>query len=339
MWRTIGDLKNDATSLRRANASASAVSVYTVHLAISIRRRSRIGSLRRENTVLRQCLDILDEIIIGNDHPKGNITLSLPVSGNLTNNSSFKRTMTNNLRIIPRMYRKIISIKPKPMTCLFRMISPKVGDHYGSTGASVLYKHVRWPCYFQHAIVGSPGFVDEEEEPPLLEELGIDPDWILQKTLAVLNPFHRQGRIDDANYLLQDSDLAGPVAFCLLLAAFLLLAGSKAHFGYIYGLAVTSCLLMYILLSLMSSSSNITLSSVASVLGYCLLPVVLLAGFSIFTTLRNPAGLIFACLAVAWATLSASRFLSNMSGEENQRLLIAYPCMLLYGVFTLIIVF
>ena len=186
---------------------------------------------------------------------------------------------------------------------------------------------------------GSPGFVDEEEEPPLLEELGIDPDRILQKTLAVLNPFHRQGRIDDANYLLQDSDLAGPVAFCLLLAAFLLLAGSKAHFGYIYGLAVTSCLLMYILLSLMSSSSNITLSSVASVLGYCLLPVVLLAGFSIFTTLRNPVGLILACLAVAWATLSASRFLSNMSGEENQRLLIAYPCMLLYGVFTLIIVF
>jgi len=161
----------------------------------------------------------------------------------------------------------------------------------------------------------------------------------IQKTLAVLNPFHRKGQIDDASYLLQDSDLAGPVAFCLILAAFLLLAGSKAHFGYVYGLAMTSCILMYILQSLMSSSSNITLSSVASVLGYCLLPVVVLAGFGVFTTLRGPMGLILAVLAVAWASLSASRLFSTMSGEEDQKLLIAYPCLLLYGVFTLIIIF
>lgn len=186
---------------------------------------------------------------------------------------------------------------------------------------------------------GTHGFVDEEEEPPLLEELGIDPDRIIQKTLAVLNPFHRRGQIDDANYLLQDSDLAGPVAFCLMLAAFLLLAGSKAHFSYVYGLAMTSCILMYILQSLMSSTSNITLSSVASVLGYCLLPVVVLAGFSIFTTLKGPFGLVIAAFAVAWATLSASRLFTTMSGEEDQRLLIAYPCALLYGVFTLIIIF
>lgn len=161
----------------------------------------------------------------------------------------------------------------------------------------------------------------------------------MQKTLAVLNPFHRKGQIDDADYLLQDSDLAGPVGFCLVLAALLLLAGSKAHFGYVYGLAMTSCILMYILQSLMSSSSNITLSSVASVLGYCLLPVVVLAGFSVFTKLQGPLGLIFAILAVSWASLSASRLFSTMSGEEDQKLLIAYPCFLLYGVFTLIIIF
>lgn len=193
--------------------------------------------------------------------------------------------------------------------------------------------------YTQDDYAKGTTFGDEEDEPPLLEELGIDPDRIMQKTLAVLNPFHRKGQIDDANYLLQDSDLAGPVAFCLVLAAFLLLAGSKAHFGYVYGLAMTSCILMYILQSLMSSSANITLSSVASVLGYCLLPVVVLAGISIFTTLRGPVGLILAILAVAWASLSASRLFSTMSGEEDQKLLIAYPCLLLYGVFTLIIIF
>ncbi|KOC61246.1 Protein YIPF5 [Habropoda laboriosa] len=186
---------------------------------------------------------------------------------------------------------------------------------------------------------GSAGFVDEEEEPPLLEELGIDPDRILQKILAVLNPFHRRGQIDDAHYLLQDSDLAGPIAFCLMLAGFLSLAGSKSQFGYVYGLAMTSCIVMYILQSLMSNSSNITLSSVASVLGYCLLPIVALAGFSIFTTLRGPIGLVLVIFAVAWSTISASRLFTTMSGEENQRLLIAYPCALLYGVFTLIVMF
>ncbi|CAD6215638.1 GSCOCG00000450001-RA-CDS [Cotesia congregata] len=185
----------------------------------------------------------------------------------------------------------------------------------------------------------APGFTEEEDEPPLLEELGIDPDRIMQKTLAVLNPFHRRGQTDDANYLLQDSDLAGPVAFCLILAGFLLLAGSKAHFGYVYGLASTSCVLMYLLQYLMSSTGNVTISSVASVLGYCLLPVVALAGLSIFTSLRGAPGLLLASLAVAWATLSASRLFSAMSGEEKQRLLIAYPCLLLYGVFTLIVIF
>ena len=188
-------------------------------------------------------------------------------------------------------------------------------------------------------LVAPTGFGEEEDEPPLLEELGIDPDRIIQKTLAVMNPFHRRGQTDDANYLTQDSDLAGPVAFCLVLAGCLLLAGSKAHFGYVYGLAVTSCLLMYLLQSLMSSTGNITLSSVASVLGYCLLPVDVLAGLSIFTTLRGPIGMMIAALAVAWATLSASRLFCAMSGEEKQRLLIAYPCVLLYGVFTLIVIF
>ncbi|CAB0038604.1 unnamed protein product [Trichogramma brassicae] len=168
-------------------------------------------------------------------------------------------------------------------------------------------------------------FTDEEDEPPLLEELGIDPDRIIQKTLAVLNPFHRRGQTDDANYLLQDADLAGPLAFCLALASFLVLAGSKAHFGYVYGLAVTSCLLMYILQYLMSSSGNVTLASVASVFGL------------LYST--SPGGLIFAVVAVLWATLSSSRLFCAMSGEEKQRLLIAYPCLLLYGVFTLIVIF
>ena len=44
----------------------------------------------------------------------------------------------------------------------------------------------------------SPEF---EEEPPLLEELEIYPDRIVQKMLAVLNPFKSHCLTDDADYL------------------------------------------------------------------------------------------------------------------------------------------
>lgn len=180
----------------------------------------------------------------------------------------------------------------------------------------------------------------EFDEPPLLDELEIYPDRILKKTLAVLNPFHSQSVVDDASYLLRDTDIAGPIAFCLTLAIFLFLSGNKAHFGYVYGLSLLSVILMYFLLSLMSRADGVfTLLSVASVLGYCLLPMVALAGLGVLTSLEGPLGLSLAGLAVLWSTLSASRLFITMSGDAEQRPLIAYPCALVNGIFALIVVF
>lgn len=178
-----------------------------------------------------------------------------------------------------------------------------------------------------------------DDEPPLMEELGIDPDRIIAKTLAVLNPFHGQAVTDDANFLLQDADLAGPVLFCLLLGACLLLSGGKVPFGYIYGLAMISCIVMYGLLNLMTTNVSISLSSVASVLGYCLLPVVGLSGLGIFLPLTGIFGLISGLVIVFWCALSASRLFVTMSSDPQQRPLVAYPCCLLYGVFALIVIF
>jgi hypothetical protein len=70
------------------------------------------------------------------------------------------------------------------------------------------------------------------DEPPLLEELGINFDHITQKTLAVVNPL----RSTDAS-ILHDSDLAGPLVFIVAFGCFLLLSG-KVSFGYIYGIGV-----------------------------------------------------------------------------------------------------
>ncbi|UYV62167.1 hypothetical protein LAZ67_1008101 [Cordylochernes scorpioides] len=58
-----------------------------------------------------------------------------------------------------------------------------------------------------------------EDEPPLLEELGINFDHIMQKTLAVLNPL----KAPDAT-ILNETDLTGPLVFCLTFGCFLLLS-------------------------------------------------------------------------------------------------------------------
>ncbi|CAG9579720.1 unnamed protein product [Danaus chrysippus] len=180
----------------------------------------------------------------------------------------------------------------------------------------------------------------EFDEPPLLDELEIYPDRILEKTLAVLNPFHGQSKADDANFLLKDTDIAGPIAFCLALAVCLFLSGNKAHFGYVYGLSLMSVFLMYFLLSLMSRTEGVfTVYSVASVLGYCMLPMVALAGLGIFITLDGNIGYILSAIAVIWSALSASRLFVTMSGDAEQRPLIAYPCALVNGVFALLVLF
>nr|CAD7407935.1 unnamed protein product [Timema cristinae] len=174
-----------------------------------------------------------------------------------------------------------------------------------------------------------------DQEPPLLEELGIDPDRIVEKTMTVLNPFRKRGPTDDANFLLSDADLAGPVSFCLAMAACLLLGGGKAHFGYVYGLALISCACMYALLNLMSNGPGpISVASVASVLGYCLLPVVGLTALGVFLPLRSAIGMGLSALVVLWCSLSASRLFVTMSADTKQRPLFAYPCVLIYSVFT-----
>lgn len=176
------------------------------------------------------------------------------------------------------------------------------------------------------------GSTDFEDEPPLLEELGINPDHIFQKTLAVLNPL----RETDAA-ILQDTDLAGPLAFVLAFGAFLLLSG-KVHFSYIYGIGVLGCLAIYALLNLMAVS-GVSVGVTVSVLGYCLLPMVALSGISILVSLQGVAGIGLTALAILWCSLSASKLFVTALTMDHQQPLVAYPCALLYAVFALLTIF
>lgn len=176
---------------------------------------------------------------------------------------------------------------------------------------------------------GADGY---EDEPPLMEELGINFDHITQKTMAVLNPLKQADHT-----IMQDTDLAGPFVFCLAFGGSLMLAG-KLQFGYIYGIGVVGCLAMYSLLNLMSITS-VSAGCVISVLGYCLLPMVILSFSAVLLSLQGLIGIVLTVMAVVWCSLSASKLFVSALSMDHQQPLVAYPCALVYGVFALLTVF
>nr|CAB3267827.1 protein YIPF5-like [Phallusia mammillata] len=171
-----------------------------------------------------------------------------------------------------------------------------------------------------------------DDEPPLLEELGINFDHIYRKTVAVLNPF----TVTEAG-IVNETDLAGPLCFCLALGATLLLGG-KVSFGYIYGIGGLGVVAIYALLNVMTIT-GVTMGCVASVIGYCILPMVFLSTCSVVLSLKGILGIVLSLLTVSWCSLSASKLFVCGFNMDSQQLLIAYPCALLYGVFALLTVF
>ncbi|CAO3594868.1 unnamed protein product [Absidia cylindrospora] len=115
-----------------------------------------------------------------------------------------------------------------------------------------------------------------EDEPPLLEEIGIN----LQHIQAKKGVGNYHGRYRPC------------WAFIIYLPFwnFLMLSG-KVHFGYIYGVGVLGVVSIYLVLNLMSED-GVDWSRTASVLGYCLLPMVMLSGFSVVLKLGGFVGLI-----------------------------------------------
>ncbi|KAJ3190313.1 hypothetical protein HDU85_000608 [Gaertneriomyces sp. JEL0708] len=201
---------------------------------------------------------------------------------------------------------------------------------YGQTYSNVYGPAGEWTWASLRAAFTTGGFADE---PPLMEELGINFGHIKNKGITVLNPF----RAIDKN-IMDDTDLAGPILFCLAFGGFLLLSG-KVHFGYVYGVAMLGCASMHAILNLMSES-GIDVYQTASVLGYCLLPMVLLSSVSTLLRLSGHlVGLILSVLSVLWCTYSASSMFTTVLVMNEQRLLVAYPVGLLYSAFALLAVF
>lgn len=180
------------------------------------------------------------------------------------------------------------------------------------------------------AAFGTSGYPGE---PPLLEELGINFVHIKQKTLAALNPFNSV-----TPELMSDSDLAGPIVFVLLFGTLLLLAG-KVQFGYIYGVGLFGTIALHYLFKFMSEENSIDLVKTASVIGYCLLPLVPISVIGVFFNLDNMVGYLLSIFAIFWCTYSASGFLVVSLKLHNMRPLVAYPLAMFYTVFALMAIF
>lgn len=178
-------------------------------------------------------------------------------------------------------------------------------------------------------------------ELPLLEEVGINFGHILTKTKIVLQPLQRSHLLPAE--IIADCDLAGPLIFCLLFGTLLLAAG-KAHFGYIYGVALFGTISLHRLLRLMGGGADKLQTQqfflrTASILGYCFLPLCLLSLVGVFFPLNNVAGYVLALLFVCWCTWSSSGFFTAVLQLENARVLIAYPLSIFYSVFALMAIF
>ncbi|KAJ1942983.1 hypothetical protein EC988_006352 [Linderina pennispora] len=180
------------------------------------------------------------------------------------------------------------------------------------------------------AAFGTGGFPNE---PPLLEELEINFQHIKSKTLAVLNPFKP---IDREIY--DDADMAGPLLFILVLGTLLLLSG-KSQFGYIYGVGLLGTLGIWAILNLMSHG-GIEVMRTASILGYCLLPILVLGSLGLTVDLKAAqlAGLA-AVVPILWCTYSSATMFVTILSMSEQRLLVAYPVGLFYASFALLTIF
>ncbi|KAL3838202.1 hypothetical protein ACJIZ3_022793 [Penstemon smallii] len=179
--------------------------------------------------------------------------------------------------------------------------------------------------------INAAGF---DDEPPLLEELGINTKQIYQKTLSILNPF----RIN--HHLHEDGDLSGPFLFLMAFGLFQLLAG-KLHFGILLGWVTMASMFLYVVFNMLAGKNgNLDMFTCFSLIGYCMLPIVMLSAVSLFLPQGGVVIMVATGMLVIWSTRVCARLVVELAncGDEH-RGLIMYACFLIYMLFSLLVIF
>ncbi|KAG9458977.1 hypothetical protein H6P81_003485 [Aristolochia fimbriata] len=173
-----------------------------------------------------------------------------------------------------------------------------------------------------------------DEEPPLLEELGINTRQIWRKTISILNPFRVNASLHE------DADLSGPFLFLMAFGLFQLLAG-KLHFGIILGWVTVAALFLYVVFNMLAGrNGNLDLYRCLSLIGYCMLPMVIFSAVSLFVPQGSVVTIGLGFAFALWSTRVCTRLLVELAscGDEH-RGLIAYACWLIYMLFSLLVIF
>lgn len=173
-----------------------------------------------------------------------------------------------------------------------------------------------------------------EDEPPLLEELGIDVGGILRKIRAIL--FFRL-----SSRYLDDLDMGGALLSVFIVGGLHLLMG-KLNFGVLLGWSVVQALVLYFVVNRLAGSeavgTSFELYSCCCLVGYCMLPIAVLSA-AVLLIPRGTAQPVLAVIATLWSAITASKILTKkQSGLEESRALVLYPCLLLYSSFALLTV-
>eukprot|EP01026_Neomeris_dumetosa_P022329 TRINITY_DN1924_c1_g1_i9.p2 TRINITY_DN1924_c1_g1~~TRINITY_DN1924_c1_g1_i9.p2 ORF type:complete len:129 (-),score=12.61 TRINITY_DN1924_c1_g1_i9:234-620(-) len=125
------------------------------------------------------------------------------------------------------------------------------------------------------------------------------------------------------------------------MAALHLLMG-KLHFGVVLGWSVVGGAMVWLVVRQLAAADtteikNLDMFSCCCVLGYCQIPIVIYSGLEILIQGLPAAKFSLMMGCIAWSTeLSSQLFVQRSYGLQDHRMLVAYPCMLVYAMFAML---
>lgn len=182
------------------------------------------------------------------------------------------------------------------------------------------------PCNYKEAFLGSL-----PDDPPLLSELGID-------LAAIKDEASLPIRVFNTSSFVTSSDLTGPITILLAFTLSLVLQG-KLHFEYIYLISLSSTLFIYVVTNLISAKP-LPFAVCSNVMFYSFSPILLFSFLNIvFRFLPRWMRLLAGFGTTLWSCYTASYVFCCNLQQSNKLVVLAYPLLLTYLCFIMMIIF
>ncbi|KAL0322144.1 UNVERIFIED_CONTAM: protein YIPF5 [Sesamum calycinum] len=160
---------------------------------------------------------------------------------------------------------------------------------------------------------------------------------IPSKSIKKLSQF---STLSESTTIFTKMPISGPFLFLMAFGLFQLLAG-KLHFGIILGWVTMASMFLYVVFNMLAGKNgNLDMYKCLSLIGYCMLPIVMLSAFSLFVPQGGMVIMVITGLFVIWSTRVCTGLVVELAncGDEH-RGLITYACFLIYMLFSLLVIF